>query len=252
LVARDKEFAVVLDHIARRKSLHIYGDKGMGKSALLDQVYDFLKARGTPIPIYCRSSRTLREILLHISVFLLDHFKHLSSIDKFKETKEIGSYSDVKRLTIRTLRNLTFTHITERDFCIILDHLEYVTPTINGFLSLLSEKAPVVTASRQSWELGDYSFRGRLDYALYLVAKLRLENLNKKDAFALIENLCRKLNTEFSASPRIFEEIFYISKGNPGVISQICEKARRAEYNRGNGLNSALITIDSKLEELSG
>jgi len=34
LVARDGEFAVILDHIARRKSLHIYGEEGTGKSII--------------------------------------------------------------------------------------------------------------------------------------------------------------------------------------------------------------------------
>lgn len=251
LVARDGELAVILDHIARREGLHIYGEEGVGKSALLDRAFDFLKDRGTLIPIYCRSSRTLRQILLHISGFLLDHFKNLKSIDKFKQVKEIKHASDIKKLNIRTLRNLVFSYITQDDFCVILDHLEYVTPKINGFLTTLYEKAFVISASGQSWELADYGFRGRLDYCLYLVPKLGIENLKRKDAFVLMAILCRDLNIDLSAKRRIFDEVFCISKGNPGVISNIFEKAVKPEYHKDNGLNLKLIMIDSRMQELS-
>lgn len=122
----------------------------------------------------------MRQILLYIAGFLLDHFKHLESIDKFKKVKEIEYPSDIKKLSIRHLRNLIFAYITQDDFCVILDHLEYVTPKVNGFLTTLYEKALVISASRQSWELSDYSFKGRLDYCLYLIPKLRLENLKRR------------------------------------------------------------------------
>ena len=252
LVARDGEFAIILNQIEMRKSLHVYGDEGVGKSALLDQVYDFLKARGTLVPIYCRSSRTLRQILLCIAAFLLYHFKHLESVDKFKKVKEIEHPSDIKKLSIRHLRNLIFAYIPQDDFCVVLDHLEYVTPKINGFLTTLYERVPVITASRQSWELSDYGFKGRLDYSPYLIPKLLIENLKRKDAFVLMEILFSSMNIDYSARQKMFDEVFHISKGNPGVIVKIFEKARRPEYHKDNRLNLKLILIDSRIEEIAG
>jgi len=250
LVARDREFAIILDHIARRKSLHIYGEGGTGKSALLEEVYDFLKARGTLIPIYCRSSRTLRNILLQMALFLIGHFSHLESVDKFRRIKDIKYAADLKKLGIRTLRDVVFTYISQADFCVILDHLEYVTPRINAFLAVLYERVPVVTASRQSWEQNDYSFKGILDYSLYLIPKLRIENLKRKEALALIENLSRSLHIAFPLKRKLFDEVLRISKGNPEVISTIFEKARRPEYLKDNKLNLGLILIDSGIEEI--
>ena len=181
LVGRQKEIGKLLLHISNRRSLHVYSPEGTGKSALLNWAYDnWHTIDHSLIPIYCRSSRTLRQILLYIAGFLLDHFKHLESIDKFKKVKEIEYPSDIKKLSIRHLRNLIFAYLTQDDFCVILDHLECVTPKINGFLTTLYEKALVISASRQSWELSDYSFKGRLDYCLYLIPKLRLENLKRR------------------------------------------------------------------------
>jgi hypothetical protein len=246
LVAREGEFAILLDQIGMRKSLHVYGDEG-GQEAP-DQVYDFLKARGTLVPIYCRSSRTLRQILLCIAAFLLDHFEHLESVDKFKTVKEIKHPSDIKKLSIRHLRNLIFAYIPQDDFCVLLDHIEYVTPKINGFLTTLYEKALVITASRQSWELSDYGFKGRLDYSPYLIPKLLIENLKRKDALVLMESLCRNVPIDIPSRQKKFEEVFRISKGNPGIILTIFEKARKPEYHKDNGLNLKLILIDSKIE----
>lgn len=251
-VARDTEFVTVLDHISKRKSLHIYGEEGVGKSAFLDQVYDFLKARGAVVSIYCRSSRTLRDILLQMALFLLGHFIHLESVDKFKRVKEIQCGSDIKKLSIKALRNIVYFYISLGDFCVILDHLEYVTPKINGFLTILYEKATVITASRQSWKLTNYSFKGRLDYCLYLIPKLCIENLKRKDAFLLIEILCRNLHADFPARQRMFEEVFRISKGNPGFIAKIFEKARRPEYHKDNRLDLRLIMLDSRMEGIMG
>ena len=251
LVARDLEFAVIQDHIEMRKSLHVYGESGAGKSALLDQAYDFLRDRGTLVPIYCRSSRALRNILLQIALFLLSHFSHLESVDKFKRVKSILYPADVKKLSIRALRDVVFAYISLAEFCVILDHLEYVTPRINGLLTTLYKKAPVITASRQSWELADYSFKGRLDYGLYLIPKLSIENLKRKDAFVLMENLSLNLHLSLEAKRKLFEEIYRISRGNPRVISTIFERARRPEYQRDKGLNLALIMIDSEIEGIA-
>jgi len=132
LVGRQKEIETLLHHISNRESLHIYGPDGTGKSALLKWIYDNWQGiENTLIPIYCRSSTTLRQILLYIAPFLLDHFKHLESIDKFKRIKEIEYPSDIKKLSIRQLRNLIFSYIPQDNFCVLLDHLEYVTPKIN-------------------------------------------------------------------------------------------------------------------------
>ncbi len=248
LVARDREFAVILDHIEMRNSLHVFGEEGTGKSALLNQVYDFLKTRNAFVPIYSRSSRTLRDIVLRIALFLLGHFSHMESVDKFKRVKEIQCGSDIKKLSIGQLRNLIFTYITQDNFCVILDHLEYVTSKMNGFLTTLYEKALVLSASRQSWELTDYSFRGRLDYCLYLVPKLSIGNLKKNDAFVLMKKFSLNLPHGLAADNKVFEEIYRLSRGNPKIISAIFEKARRPEYQRDNGLNLALIMIDSEIE----
>jgi len=251
LIGREDEIDLIKSYINEMKSFHIYGHEGAGKTSILEHIYNNWDELHTPlIPLYCRSSRTLREILLRISLFLLNYFKHLQSIDKFRQIKEIKYPSDIKKLSIRTLRKLVFSYISLGNFCIILDHLEYVTPKINSFLSVLYEKTLVITASKQSWEITDYKFKGKLSHCLYLVPKLRVTNLSRTGAYLLMEYLYDSLHMGIPDRSQFLKEIFNITNGNPKIITEIFDKAQRPEYLKNQICNLKLVQIDQKIEKL--
>jgi len=252
LIGRNNEINLIRTYIDEMRSFHIYGPEGVGKSALIDWLYNnWNEIDNSLIPIYCRSSRTLREILLRISGFLLDYFKHLKSIDKFKRVKEIRYPTDIKKLSIRALKNVIFAYISQDRFCIILDHLEHVTPKINAFLTPLKDIAITITASGQSWDLKEYRFRGNLSYCLYLIPKLKVTNLSKRNAYLLLEYLCKTLPMDIPNKLQLFKEIFYITEGNPGMMKEIFEKAQRHEYIKGDMLNLKLIQIDCQMDKIN-
>jgi len=251
IIGRNKEIGIIRDYIRYRKNLHIYGPEGSGKSALLDWIYNnWNDFDSSLIPVYCRNSRTLRKILLCITEFLLKHFKNLRSINQFNQVKKIRYLSDIKKLNLLELKKITFTYITEDNFCVILDHIKDVTPRLNSFLSILYEKALVITASRKSWEIKDYDFMSRLDYSLNLIPKLRIENLQKKDSFLFMEHLYNILNINFPNKLQTFKDIFHVTHGNPKMIKEIFEKAKQSEYFIGDMLNLGLIIIDCKIDNL--
>lgn len=251
IIGRQNEIAKIRTCIDEMRSVHIYGPEGVGKTAILEHIYDnWNELRKPLIPIFCRSSRTLREVLLRISLFLLGYFKNLQSIDKFRQIKEIRYPSDIKKLSIRTLRNLVFSYISLGNFCIILDHLEYVTPKINSFLGVLYEKTLVITASRQSWEITDYKFKGKLSYCLYLIPKLRVINLPRTDAYILMEYLYESMYMRIPDKSQFFKEVFNIANGNPKIIIEIFDKAHRPEYLKNQICDLKLIQIDREIEKV--
>ncbi|MBM4140774.1 MAG: ATP-binding protein [Nitrospira sp.] len=252
LIGRDREIGLIRNHIKEMKSFHIYGPEGVGKTALLEYVYSNWNYFQTPlVPILCRTSRTLREILIHIAGYLLYSSHTLQNIDKFKRIKEIRHRSDLKTINSRDLKNIIFRNISSRRFCIILDHLEHVTPKINAFLTPLKDVAMIITASRQSWELTDYNFKGKLSYCLYLVPKLKVTNLSKRNAYLLMEYLYKNLPMSIRNKSQLFKEIFYITEGNPGMMREIFEKAQRHEYVKGDMLNLKLIQIDCQMDKIN-
>lgn len=113
ILCRQREIRAMISHIEKRKSLHIYGTEGSGKTALLDWLYRNWETLGTSlVPIYCRSSRTFRSVLLNIATHLLGHFKHTESLDTFRRFHGIKCGTDLKKLTIRALDKMIFTHIS--------------------------------------------------------------------------------------------------------------------------------------------
>jgi hypothetical protein len=250
LIGRQKEISTVLFHIRNRKSLHIYGAPGSGKSAIFDWLYDNWKELDVNrIAVYCRSSRTLRETLLNICCVLMRHFGQMDSLDKFGKTTQIKRFDDARGLNIMALKKTTLDYIGRDSFFIMLDHLENITPRMNAFLVPLYEKAQVISASRQSWELIDYTFKGKYDYhSLYLLPKLRVDNLKRKDAFVLMEYLYNSINTEAVNKQQMFNDIFNVTAGNPGMIKEIFERLQKPEYFKGGRLNLNLLLLDYRID----
>ena len=252
LIGRDQEIDAVRDSVRRRKGLHIYGPKGVGKSVLLDDLYQRWDDVGySCVPIYCKNSVTLREILVFIADALLAHSGPLTGTNKYLEPLEIRTASDIRTNNNRDLRNMIFPRIEQCDYCFILDHLDHISRGINAFLSSLHDRACVITASRQSWVIGDYSFTGKIAYCLYLVPKLRLDNLKKKDALSLMQRLYKDWGMKLSDKVRVFNDIFHITQGNPKMIHDILEKAGKPEYIVDGKLNLNLIVIDCRIDEVN-
>ncbi len=135
------------------------------------------------------------------------------------------------------------------DFCVILDHLEKVTPRIHSFVSALHGCLSVISASRQACDLSDFSrFSGSL--ALWHVLKLKVENLGKDDAFILMQSLYDLLKMNVSDAPGLFKDIYDISQGNPKMIETIFAKAKDKRYVQGGKLNLNLVVIDCRIDEV--
>ena len=252
IIGREKEIDSIRDCIRRRRGLHIHGPKGVGKSAVLDHLYTTWDVLGAScVTVYCKNSVTLREILVCIAEALLGRSGPLAGTDKYLEPIVINAVSDIRTNSNRDLRNMIFPRIEQGDYCFILDHLDHITQGINAFLSSLHERACVITASRQSWVIGDYSFTGKIAYCLYLVPKLGIENLRKKDAFILMQQLYANFGIKLPDKVRVFNEIFHISQGNPKVILDILDKARKPEYIVDGKLNLNLIVIDCRIDAVN-
>lgn len=252
IIARKDEIETLREYIRRRKSLHIHGPEGVGKSALIDYVYRTWDEIGaSPIPIYCRDSGTFREILVNIAEFLLRYGVRLISIDEYKRAQLITRSADLKTLSTRYLRNMVFPHIKKGDFCIILDHLEDVTPRINSLLTALHGCSSIITANRQSWDVSDNkSVSGSLAYDLWLIPKLQVGNLTKEDAFTFMESLYGSLNMNVTDKLRLFKDIYEISQGSPKIMKNIFQKTADPKYLHDGKLNLNLIVIDCRMDEV--
>jgi len=246
LIGRDNEIGSIKSYINEIKSFHIYGQGGAGKTAILEYIYqNWVDMNTSLIPIFCRTSSTLKEILLPIAGVLLQRSRSLANIDKFRRIKEIYRESDLKEVNSRELKNMIFNNIGYKKFCIILDHLDCVTPRINTFLTPLKDRAVMITASRQSWDIADCNFFARLDYCFWLLPKVQIKNLSKHDSFLLTKQTIGDTST---LGETLFSEIYHITNGNPGLTKKIIAKAILPKYLINGQINLKLIMIDLKIE----
>jgi hypothetical protein len=251
LIGREGQLKTLTEQIRCRKSIHIYGTEGCGKTELLLLVYSNWKNIDRSItPVYCNDGRNLRDLLLTLALQFLSQFKKLEFTDRFHRRHEFLHPHQLKSLNLNELKKAMYNCLSKRNFCIILDHLENVTPRVNSFLSVLYERTVVITASRQSWEIRDPNSRGRLEYCLYLTPKLRIENLSPKDAFLLMENIFHKIPLKVHKPRKLFAEVYHITKGNPGMITDIFRIAERGGYISGGNLNLNLLLLDRKIKNL--
>jgi hypothetical protein len=247
LVGRDNEIDSIKSYINEMKSFHIYGTEGAGKTAVLEYIYQSWTNMNTSlIPIFCRTSRTLKEILLPIAGVLLQRSRSLENIDKFKRIKEICHQSDLNAVNSRELKNIIFNNIGNKKFCIILDHLDCITPRINTFLTPLKDRAVTITASRQSWDIADYNFFARLDYCLWLLPKVQIKNLSRHDAFLLMKQTIGDTTT---LEETLFSKIYHITDGNPELTKKILARAVLPKYLTDGHINLKLIGIDLKIDK---
>ena len=250
LIGRDNEIGLIKSYINKMKSFHIYGPEGAGKTAVLEYIHQNWADMNTSlIPIFCRTGRTLKEILLPIAGVLLQRSRSLENIDKFKRIKEIYRQSDLKEVNSRELKNMIFNNIGHRKFCIILDHLDCVTPRINTFLTPLKDRAVTITTSGQSWDIADYYFFARLDYCLWLLPKVQIKNLSRHDAFLLMK---QTIGDNHILEETLFSEIYRITNGNPGYTKKILAKAILPKYLTNGRVNLKLIMIDLQMEKAGG
>ncbi len=252
IVGRQKELDIIISHVRAGKNLHIHGPEGSGKSALLEWVFNNWKdVDGSLIPLYCKASGTLREILLQISEDLLKHLKSLKDINRHGIPEEIKNIAGIKKLEIRPLKSTVLNYVQKGGFCVLFDHLECVTPKINSFLTVLYEKTPVITASRESWDLTDFAFKSRFEFCLYQFPKLKVENLSREAALILMTSLLGDMKTKIPGIYSQFKEIFDLTRGNPAMIIKIFEKAGHPGYLRGGRLNLNLILLDCRIDTIT-
>jgi hypothetical protein len=248
LIGREGEISLIKSYVNKMQSFHIYGSEGVGKTATLEHVYSNWNKLHTPlIPIFCRTSSTLREMLIHIAGFLLYRIGNLQDIDKFKQIHQIRCQSDLKNINSRYLKNIIFRHIDDKKFCIIFDHLEHVTPKINALLSPLKDVAVLITASRQSWDLKDYNFTACLDYCLWLLPKVKIGKLSKNDTFSLMKLIAED---SFKVNENLFAEVYSITKGNAGLTKEVLIKALMPEYCIDGRINLGLVMLDLEIERV--
>jgi hypothetical protein len=149
--------------------------------------------------------------------------------DEDKDTTQY-EWKDIKRkvqrLRNRDLAGITLKSVRGKDYIIILDHLERVTPTTKSIVEVFLDRACLIGSfSGYPKEVGS-----NLRKLWWRFHKIEIKNLSTKEANALIDYYFDKYNI-LSEDPKKYKrQILRVSKGNPLAIKDICYTGSIEKY----------------------
>ncbi|MHC4268277.1 MAG: ATP-binding protein [Planctomycetota bacterium] len=224
LIGRDKERNEIVDAISQMKNLFISGPGGVGKTFLVRHV---LNGTCDKSILYSENSSTLKTSLAGVLK---------------------GDYSStfLSCQNVLSLRKLFYKKIHKENPYLVFDHIGRVGPKFFSYLENLLDEHPILIIARSPdpGEIGDLSL------LLFSFDKLEVQNMHRKHAYELITHFIESYSLVIDKVDHFIKEVFLISSGNPAVIREICQYAKKTEYKVGDKIKLNLLNLDRKIDAL--
>ena len=246
LVGRERELAVLRQHIVARRPVFLRGAAGVGKTALLSALYATWPAaepRPDVVLFYCGASRTRRQIATHLLVNLLRHRGRLQS-EYVERRKTISSLGALQRFTaseaLPALKRMMHQNLARDRACLILDHLDYADPKIASLLEVWLEDTPLILVA------GDADRLGRARWLLSSVEHLELGTLDRS---ALLQ-IARLVAADQPLAEADLREAVGRAAGNAGQLCRLLRATTRSQYRRNGRLQWKLVELDLRIRAI--
>ena len=225
LIGREIECRLIHDSMDRKTNIIIFGDEGVGKSAILGKL---LSERNFKNLLYSEESKTLKKALINFILFSDD------------------SKKDVRNKNISALKKLFYGLLNKKPEYIVFDHIEWIEPQYYSFLAYLIEKEVPLIVVSQGLDKNDI---GHLWMLLCSFEKVEIANLDKSGADELIEHYVESFGLETFQESDFMKTVFNISNGNPKIIKQLCFLAKNEKYRTKGCFDVKLMDLDRRINK---
>jgi hypothetical protein len=253
LIGRAWVVKALLEHIENGRSVVLLGEAGMGKTAVLRAVAEQARQTcGARVPIYCEHAFTMKMTLKSLAEALLDQCTGFPIARQSKLSSESVHWEaksqSLSTLSIRKLRWLVLPRLRSGQYAVLLDHVGPARGAYATFLDELVEDlhVPIVVAVRSL----DPQEIGRLWWVGWMFAKIKITALTPSEARQLIENTLCRSGISLPDREEFIKELSTLAKGNPHMITSLCEMARSHRYQVGGRTDLRLLLLDLKMHDL--
>jgi len=225
LFGREKEVRKLVLNMQRGIHTLVFGDQGVGKSAILKEAVSRLSA-GEAEVVYVNDCRS-RRILLEEAI----------------KTRQMNN-AQVREMCIKDLRNALLKSGGEKQrLCLVLDHLPKLHHPLKRLLEIMEERCVLAFGVR--------GLPGSYDLYFWKFKSLEVKNLSRKDALAWISAELRKMSYAEALRKTIAPEIFRLTGGNPGSISRTLYAIGSQRVPLDDPIRVRRMFVDGKISRLS-
>ena len=235
LLERSAELGRIRERITQRKSLLLFGDQGVGKTRLLQQI-----ASSNQDVLYIAKGHAPREFLLAL----------IEALDRGRSPKVVHS-RNLQALSVLSLLGNAQRCLETGNRILLIDHVQSPTMTLSHLIKELNYygRTPIIFAAR-SQHMEDI---GMLR-SLCSDKSERLELTNWPEAAALEFARLRAIDAKLVAAnlDSALQEMVEMSHGNPGAIVQLIEMAKQPQYRLGEQIKVHVLYLDFRMKGAPG
>ena len=235
LLERSAELNQVRQRITQRKSLLLFGDQGVGKTRLLQQI-----AGNYRDVLYISKGHAPREFLLAL----------IGAMEPTRSSRASRAKS-LQSMSVLSLEGLAQRNLETGNRILMIDHVQSPTMALSHLVKELNYygRTPIIFAARSQHMEDIGSLR-----SLCLDKSERLEMKNWPEPVAL-EFARRRANDSRLVASNLessLQEMTALSHGNPGAIVQMIEMAKQPGYRLENQIKVHVLYLDYRMKGAPG
>lgn len=218
LVGRTKELACLQEEIKKKRDTLLYGPIGSGKTTVLLSAYRKIDEEGKQKIVYADYLGSFKTFLTHLAYQIHEKYKDLRLYEMEDKKEDITQLTwrdirrKVKRMTINDLSGIVLKSIRGRDYIVMCDQLEKVSPTAKAVFEALREESCLVGAA---WSINR---SGHFKKLWWRFKRIEIANLKDREAKELIEYLYKEKGV-YAYYPAMYKsKVLKMSFGNPAAI----------------------------------
>ena len=234
LIGRDKVLNVILKEIEKNRDVLLFGNVGTGKTAILKYIFRYFRLNSQNIKtrkiIYADYAVSFKSFLEQIAYQVHENYRDLELLElldkqdsaKSKEWKSIKRI--VQRMKTNQLAGLILKSIKAKDYIIICDHLETLTPSSKSIFESLREEICLIGATNT------IKNNNHLKKLYWRFKQIEITNLDEESTKEFIEYHLSIKNIHTYNKADFIKKIWQVSKGNCSSIYDLIYHADKEKY----------------------
>ena len=223
-VDRQKEIQVITDLMRRRKNIIIFGQEGVGKTSIIQEVMNNV---GINRILYSPQSRTLKEALINLV------------------SSDSGVHENINEKNILALRKALYPILDQKPDYIIFDHIDRVEPKYYSFFEYLIERElPLIIIAKGI----DKKNIGHLRLVLHNFEKVEISNFDRSRSDILVDHYVNEFSIKVAQLDNLKKGVFHFSNGNPKITKQLCSLAKDTKYQKKGFVDVKLMDLDRRID----